>query len=58
MMNEKDDDGRFFVKMFIDTARRGPGSVIYKENGAFKIAYVHQLKKDGQTFVVASSFYK
>jgi len=53
----KDDDGRPFVKLFINTAKQGGGRVIYKVNGKTKSAFVVEVKKGAKTFVVGSSCY-
>lgn len=58
LMNINDDDGRPFVKIFINTVKRGPGTVSYKLNGVMKTAYVESVQKDGRTYVVGSSFYR
>jgi len=53
----KDEDGRPFVKLFINTAKDGVGTVIYKENRRLKTAYLMSVEKDGKKFVVGSSFH-
>ncbi len=58
LFNIKDDDGKPFVKLFINTVKRGPGTVTYKLNGVHKVAHVEQVDKDGKSYVVGSSFYK
>ncbi len=54
----KDDDGKPFVKIMIDTiAKHGPGLVRYKLNGAQKVSYVESLEKNGKTYLVGSGYY-
>ena len=52
-----DDDGRPFVKLFLNTAKEGPGDVIFRKNGRLKKAYVVKVEKAGGPFVVGSSFF-
>jgi len=56
-INIKDDDGKPFVKLFINTVRRGTGEITYKLNGVKKIAYVQEITKGKFTYVVGSSYY-
>ena len=58
LMNVKDDNGKPFVKTFINTVKRGPGDVSYTLNGATKITHVEPIDRDGESFVVGSGFYK
>lgn len=58
MMAAKDDDGREYVKLFINNVRRGAGSLTFKERGKFKYVYLEPLEKDGIQYVVGSCFYK
>lgn len=58
LININDDDGRPFVKLFINNAKRGAGSISYKLNGVKKTAYVEQVEQNGGTFIVGSSFYR
>lgn len=55
-LNVKDDGGKMFIKEFIDVAERGPDWVPYKVEGA-KLAYVEQLEKDGEIYIVGCSFF-
>lgn len=57
MLDEKDDDGRPYVKLIINTAKDGSGTVLYKENGRLKTAYVMKVDRNGQSFAVGSSFF-
>lgn len=58
LLNINDDDGRPFVKLFINNTKHGPGTISYKLNGVMKTAYVEQTEKNGRTYIVGSSFYR
>jgi signal transduction histidine kinase len=58
MLEAKDDDGRDYVKLFINSARQGAGRVTFKEHGKLKYAYLEPLEKDGMLYIVGSCFYK
>lgn len=58
MINAKDDDGKAYVKILINTVKSGAGKVTYKLNGVQKIAYVERVEKGEKVYVVVSSFYK
>ncbi len=58
LMGLKDDDGRPFIKIMINTiTTQGPGLVRYKLNGATKISHIESLKKDGKTYLIGSGYY-
>lgn len=57
LINLKDEDGKAFVRLFINTVKSGPGQVSFRLNGARKIAYVEAVEKDGKSYVVGSSYY-
>jgi len=57
MFEAKDEDGRPFVKLFINTAKEGSGSVVFKENGRLKTAFVMRVDKGDEQFVIGSSFF-
>ncbi len=57
LLNINDDDGKPFVKIIINTVKRGPGVVSYRLNGEMKTAYVSQVEKEGRQYIVGSSFY-
>jgi signal transduction histidine kinase len=58
LINAKDDDGKAYVKILINTVKGGAGKVTYKINGVQKIAYVDKVEKTDKVFIVTSSFYK
>lgn len=57
MMNDKDEAGRPYVKMFINSARRTPARVAYKMNGATALAYIERVDVPNLSFYVGSSYY-
>jgi len=57
LINAKDDTGKPYTKIIINTAMRGAGKVSYKLNGVPVIAYVEKAEKEGRTFIVGSSFW-
>ncbi len=54
----KDDDGRLFIKLFINEAKQGPSVVNIKLNGDQKTNFVTSLEKEGKTYVVSSGYYQ
>jgi len=58
LLEWKDDNGKPFVKLLINTARQGPGRVTYTLNKRSHISYVQQVEKDGKVYVVGSGFYQ
>jgi len=57
MFEEKDENGRPFVKLIINTAKQGSGIVVYKERGKEKTVYVMRVDKDGKSYAVCSGFF-
>ncbi len=57
LINIKDEDGKAFVRMFINTVKSGPGQVSFRLNGVRKVGYVEPVQKDGKSYVVGSSYY-
>ncbi len=57
LINIKDEDGKAFVRMFINTVKSGPGQVSFRLNGVRKVGYVESVQKDGKSYVVGSSYY-
>ncbi len=58
LMEEKDDNGKQYFKIMIDTVKQGAGKVTYKLKGNPAVAYVQQVKKADKTYIIGSSFYK
>lgn len=57
ILNIKDDNGKMFVREFIEAVKAGAGEVTYVLNGDRKIAYVEPVTKGNVSYVVGSSFY-
>lgn len=57
LINVKDDDGKAFIRLLVNTAKNGSGQVSYRLNNVRKIAYVEPVEKDGKSYVVSSSYY-
>lgn len=57
LLDIKDDDGRAYVRLFINTSKNGPGQVSFRKNGARTIAYVEAVQKDGKSYVIGSHYY-
>ncbi|HRN78609.1 MAG TPA: cache domain-containing protein [Candidatus Dependentiae bacterium] len=53
----KDDDGKPFIKLFINAVRGGDSKVSFKLNGSRKVADLAPVEKDGIRYVVGSSYY-
>jgi len=58
MIDEKDDNGKPYIKLLINTGMRGSGKVSYVLNGRPVIAYVEKVEKEGQKLIVGSSYFK
>ena len=58
LLGWKDDNGKPFVKILINTARQGPGKVTYILNKRPFVSYVQQVEKNGKVYVVGSGFYQ
>ncbi len=58
LLDLKDDTGKPFVKILINTARQGPGRVTYTLNKRPYVAYVEQVEKDDKVYVIGSGFYQ
>lgn len=57
MMTAKDDEGRPFVRMLINAVKRGPAELVLKMNGRKQVVYAEEVKKDGKSYVVGSSYF-
>ena len=52
----KDANGIPIIKLLDDSLQRGPGLVTYTRNNLKSVAYIEEVKKDGGTYIVGSSF--
>ena len=57
MINERDDNGQPYVRTLLNTAKRGPARVTFKTQGKERMAYAQQVKRDGRTYLIGSSYY-
>jgi len=58
LLNAKDDDGKPYVKILINTGMRGSGKVSFRLNGMPVEAYVEKVEKEGRTLIVGSHYFK
>ena len=58
IMDAKDDTGKPYVQIFINTVKQGPGQVSYKINGHERVALLEMVEKEGNPpYVVGASYY-
>lgn len=57
IMSAKDDNGKPYIQVFINTVKQGPGQVTYKINGFERVALIEPLEKDGKNYVVGTAYY-
>jgi len=57
MIDEKDEDGRHYVREFIDKAKRGGGWVDYKKGNSFRFVYVEDIKVGAEKFVIGCGLF-
>lgn len=59
LMNAKDDDGKYYIKMMINVVKhnRGPSTISYRLHGAQRVAYIEPVEKAGKMYLVSSGFY-
>jgi hypothetical protein len=57
MLQDKDEEGRPYVKIMINEGRVGPAKVIFKKNGARMVSYVEPLKKGNKTYIIGSGYF-
>jgi cytochrome c len=57
VMGAKDDAGKPYVQIFINTVKQGSGQVTYKINGRDRVALLEMVEKDGQNYVVGTAYY-
>ncbi len=58
IMGAKDDDGKPYIQLFINTVKQGPGQVSYKINGHERVALLEMVEKEGENYVVGTAYYK
>lgn len=57
IMSAKDDNGKAYVQLFINTVKQGPGQVTYKINGHERVALIEPVEKDGKNYVLGTAYY-
>ena len=57
IMGAKDDAGKPYIQIFINTVKQGPGQVTYKINGQERVALLEMVEKDGRNYVVGTAYY-
>ncbi|GMU19327.1 MAG: hypothetical protein AMXMBFR12_05190 [Candidatus Babeliales bacterium] len=57
IIDAKDDTGKPYVQVFINTVKQGPGQVTYRINGFERVALLEMVEKDGQQYVVGTGYY-
>lgn len=57
LINIKDDDGKAFIRLFINTVKSGAGQVTFRLNQTKKVAYLEPVEKDGKSYVIGASYY-
>ena len=57
LMNLKDDEGKPFVKLLINTAAQGGGQVTYTLNGNRRVSFVEMVEKDDSKYMIGTGYY-
>ena len=57
LINAKDDNGKPYVRLFINTVKEGPAKVTYTIYGSQRVAYVQEVINGPRKFIVGSGFY-
>lgn len=57
LMSAKDDNGKPYVQIFINTVKQGAAQISFKLNGYERIAFLEPVEKDGRNFVVGTGYY-
>lgn len=58
ILNAKDDEGKPYIQVFINTVKQGSGQVAYKINGFERVALIEPAEKDGKQFVLGTAYYQ
>lgn len=56
IMSAKDDAGKPYIQVFINTVKQGSGQVTYKVNGHERVAMIEPVEKDGENFVIGTAY--
>lgn len=57
IIDAKDDTGKPYAQIFINTVKQGAAQVTYKINGRERIALLEMVEKDGRNYVVGTAYY-
>ncbi len=57
LLKNKDDEGRPYIKLFINTAKFGAGKVTYTLHGRRVVAALDKIEKEGKTYIVGSQYF-
>ena len=58
LIDARDDAGKPYVQLFINTVKQGSGQVSYKINGYERVALLEMVEKDNQNYVVGTAYYQ
>lgn len=58
ILNEKDELGKTYIRTLITAARQGPSTLTYKLQGAKRVAYAEEVKKNGRGYIIGSAYYR
>lgn len=58
LLSLKDDTGKEFVRLMIESAKNGPTHLSFKRGGKIYVAYVQRVEKNGVGYTIGSGFYK
>lgn len=58
LLSLKDDTGKEFVKLMIESAKNGPTHLSFVRGGKTYITYVQRIEKNGVGYTIGSGFYK
>lgn len=58
IMDARDDAGKPYIQIFINTVKQGAAQVTYKVNGHERVAMLEPVEKDNENFVVGTAYYQ
>lgn len=57
MLDDKDQDGKPYVRLLINGVKRGPVKLSYRLDNAVRVDYAQQIEKDGNTYIVVCGYF-
>lgn len=57
VMDARDDAGKPYVQVFINTVKQGPGQVTMKINGQDRVSLLEMVEKDKEQYLVGTGYY-